>query len=360
MKKYTVIPRIGHLLRALIKAANYRTPIVELRLDKDLDDLALESENRQSSSCDLLRTIEETISRELAKDCGHEWAQFFLKVWFRTRESLQTLVQEVDVCPLTVEADSEFVMQAFEIPMLAGFANLAAVTRHGPEPVALLSAPLKTWLAYAASRTGIPAQTLMTNLANEVDADPRTVERWLAGEPVGKVAWPYAPKVAAAIGRQVADSELAHLTGWLLVACTLQSLPSTTRSAALEHLSSGRRQSWTLGSAMVTLRQRADRQRQQPGRTDVVLSLTRIQEIFSSMPRDDRALHDRFAELDDAFCRFPALRRSYQHMHDWYAARQAALVEERQSALRLYASAVSAAWWCGGRNLQPILSESLM
>jgi hypothetical protein len=100
MKKTTVFPHIGQLLRALIKTAGYRSPLVELGLDKNLDDLAMETENRQSSKCEVLQGIEDAVSSTLAADCGDEWAQFLRQVWFRTRESLQALVQAVDVSPL--------------------------------------------------------------------------------------------------------------------------------------------------------------------------------------------------------------------------------------------------------------------
>jgi hypothetical protein len=244
--------------------------------------------------------------------------------------------------------------------MLSGFANLSAAIRSGPAPASLLANPLQTWLAFAEARTGVPRHTLMTNLANEADADPRTVERWLSGDPIGKVSWPYAPKVAAAIGKSVAEPDLHLLTGWLLVACALQSLPLEVRDVAGRDLALQKQQPWTLGSTAAKLSQEAHRQREQPGRRKAVALLNQVQQLFSATPREDNALHDRLVRLQKLIGQFPALRPAYQHIHDWFAARHAALLGEKNTALALYASAVSGAWWRAGPNLKPILTESLM
>lgn len=360
MKKTTVFPHIGQLLRTLIKTAGYRSALVELGLDKNLDDLAMETENRQSSRCEVLQGIEDAVSKTLAADCGDEWAQFLRQVWFRTRESLQALVQAVDVSPLDPETGGRLLMQEFEIPMVSGFANLSATIRRGPAPASLLANPLQAWLEFVEARTGVPKHTLMTNLANEADADPRTVERWLSGDPIGKVSWPYAPKVAAAIGKSVAEPDLHLLTGWLLVACALQSVPFEVRDAAGRELALQKQQPWTLGSTAAKLSQESHRQREQPGRREAVALLTEVQQLFPATPREDNALHDRLVRLQKLIGQFPALRPAYQHIHDWFAARHAALLGEKNTAVALYASSVSGAWWRAGQNLKPILTESLM
>ena len=77
MTKRTAIPSLGQLLRALIKAGNYRSYLVDLGLDKNLDDLAGEANARQSSAFELMQDIEDACCKALAEDCGHEWAQFF-------------------------------------------------------------------------------------------------------------------------------------------------------------------------------------------------------------------------------------------------------------------------------------------
>jgi hypothetical protein len=71
-EKTTVFPHIGQLLRALITTAGYRSPLVEPCLNKNLDDLALEAENRQSYKCEVLQGIKDAVSKTLAADCGDE------------------------------------------------------------------------------------------------------------------------------------------------------------------------------------------------------------------------------------------------------------------------------------------------
>lgn len=108
MNKTTTFPSIGQLLRALIKTAGYRSPLVELGLDKNLDDLAIETENRRSSKCEVLQGIEDAVSKALAADCGNEWAKFLRQVWFRTCESLQALVQTVDISPISRKQRADY------------------------------------------------------------------------------------------------------------------------------------------------------------------------------------------------------------------------------------------------------------
>jgi len=61
----------------LIKAGGYRSFLVEIGQDKNLDDLAGETKGRQSSSFEVMQGIEDACSKALAEDLGYEWAQFF-------------------------------------------------------------------------------------------------------------------------------------------------------------------------------------------------------------------------------------------------------------------------------------------
>jgi len=72
----------------LIKAGGYRSFLVEIGQDKNLDDLAGETKGRQSSSFEVMQGIEDACSKALAEDLGYEWAQFFRQAWFRTREAM--------------------------------------------------------------------------------------------------------------------------------------------------------------------------------------------------------------------------------------------------------------------------------
>jgi hypothetical protein len=257
MTKITAIPRLGELLRALITAGGYRGCLVECGLDKNLDDLAVEAEGRQSSMFDMLQKIEDACRKKLVSDCGPEWAQSFQQAWFGTRKAMQALARQVDFSPMPPEKGNELFVQQFAIPLLSGFMNLIITSRSGPDLASWWASPFQSWISFAASRTGITEKELQENLANAVEADPRTINRWLSGEPISnsKVSWPYAPKVKVTLGKPMAESEIHFLAGWLLVACAYQSLLPETRKAVARDFALRKQQPWTLEKAIATMNQ---------------------------------------------------------------------------------------------------------
>jgi hypothetical protein len=361
MTKETAIPRLGYLLRAVIKAAGYRANLVDVGLDKDLDDLAAEAKDRQSAAFEVLQHIEDACSRALTSDCGHEWAQFFRQAWFRTREALQVLVQHVDASPITYEKGRELFLQQFAVPMLSGFIHLSVGLRSGPNGTSLLTSPLQAWVSFAASRAGIAEQVVLTNLANEVDADQRTIERWLSGDPIGKVSWPYAPKVAAALGKSVAESDIHLLTGWLLVACAFQSLSPAIRDAVQRDFALRKQQPWDFNKSMDTMNRAGLNPDGWPAPNFVLPLLQQIEQLFVVRSQDVTPLQEKLNQFQMLIQQAPAsFKTSYQPVSDWFSARRAALLGEKETALRLYANAVSGAWWCIGQNQYPILNEALL
>lgn len=361
MTKRTAIPRPGQLLRALIKAGNYRSYLVDLGLDKNLDDLAGDANARQSSAFELMQDIEDACCKALVEDCGFEWAQFFRLEWFRTREALQVLAQHVDTSPMTLEKGGELFAQQFAVPMLSGFIHLTVSSRGGGNVEAWLTNPLRAWLAFAVSQSGIAEQRLLDNLAIDLDADQRTIDRWLSGEPIGKLSWPYAPKVAAILGKKVGEPEVNLLTGWLLVACAFQSLLAEIRDAVRRDSKRRKQQPWALENAIAKMNQEGYWLGNSPVRSEVVPLLDEVQQSFSMRPRNDDALLSQLGLFQRLVEQAPpALRPSYQYIHDWFSARHAALLGDKGAALRLYACAVSGAWWCAGPNQHPILNEALL
>lgn len=361
MTKDTAIPRLGYLLRALIKAGGYRGCLVELGLDKNLDDLAAEAKDRQGSAFEVLQGIEDACTKALASDCGNEWAQFFRQAWLRTRDAMQVLVQQVDITPMSPERRHELFVQHFVVPMLSGFMHLSVSLRTGPNVAAWWTSPLQAWVSFAASRSSVTGQALLTNLANELDVDQRTIDRWLSGDPIGKLSWPHAPKVAAALGKPVAESEIHLLTGWLLVACAFQSLPPAIRDAARRDFALRKQQPWTLEKAISMMNREGFRLGDLPVRNEAVPLLDEVQQLFTARPQDNVALRDRLDQFQQLIEQAPpALRASYQYIYDWFSARHAALLGNKKTALGLYASAVSGAWWRAGQNQHPILNEALL
>lgn len=345
----------------LIKAGGYRSFLVEIGQDKNLDDLAGETKGRQSSSFEVMQGIEDACSKALAEDLGYEWAQFFRQAWFRTREAMQVLIQRVDVSPLSPDLGRELFRQQFVIPMISGLVQLTTHMCKGGDAQTWLSSPFQAWLALAASQSGIPEQVLLINLANELDADQRTIERWLSGEAIGKLSWPYATKVASILGKKAVDSDVQVLSGWLLFACAIQSASPEIRAAARRNFVLRKQQPWTLEDAVSKMNQESYRACNLPVRNEAVPILNKVQHFFSMKPRNDNALRtllDQLRQLIEVAP--PALQPSYQYIHDWFSARHAALLGEKQQALRLYSSAVAGAWWHAGPNQHPILNEALL
>lgn len=357
----TAIPHLGEVLRALIKAGGYRSYLADRGLDKNLDDLAVEARGRQSSAFELMRGIEDACSRALADDCGYEWAQMFRQAWLSTREALQCLVQRVDTSSMTPAKGRALFAQEFTVPMLASFLQLATKSRSGGAPESWLANPLQHWFAFASSRAGIPEQILLANLANECDADQRTIERWLSGEPIGKVSWPFAARVAAVLDKSVGATELQFLTGWFIFACAFQSLPSVIRDAIRLEFASRKRQSWGLEKAVDSMNRAGYRPDGWPDEDSVLPLLDEIQQLFNVRPLDTTALRDKLKQLQLLISSAPdTFRAAFQPIGDWFEARLAALLIDKEAALKLYASAVSGAWWRMGPNQHQILEEALL
>lgn len=360
MTKETAIPRLGQALRALISAAGYRKYLADIGLDKNLDDLAVEAKDRQSSASDLLEGIERVCSDALALDCGVEWAQFFQQAWFCTRSSIQLLAQHVDTTLMPREKDGDPFIQHFAVPMLSRFMRLAVELRGGPDLVGWWASPFRSWSSFAAKQTGVEESTLLDTLANEVDADQRTIERWSSGERIGKIGWPYAPKVAAALGKPASEPEVQYLAGWLMMACAYQSSSHELRDAVHRHFTLYGERHWTLGEAIDAINRKCLQEGDGPRQADVMRTLLEIEEMFSATLRDLGAIRERLHRCAAQREQAPLMERaSCAIFHDWFSARHAALLGDEKRALGLYGQAVSAAWWRSGPNQRPLLDEAL-
>ena len=202
---------------------------------------------------------------------------------------MQVLIQRVDVSPLSPDLGRELFRQQFVIPMISGLVQLTTNMRKGGDAQTWLSSPFQAWLALAASQSGIPEQVLLINLANELDADQRTIERWLSGEAIGKLSWPYATKVASILGKKAVDSDVQVLSGWLLFACAIQSASPEIRAAARRNFVLRKQQPWTLEDAVSKMNQESYRAGNLPVRNEAIPILNKVQHFFSMKPRNDNA-----------------------------------------------------------------------
>ncbi|RYZ12469.1 MAG: hypothetical protein EOO70_09110, partial [Myxococcaceae bacterium] len=169
-----VLPQLGVLFRAAITSAGYRPRLTNLGLDKDLDDLALET--RQGSSAELLVRLEDAVQRELAKDSGEQWAQVLRWSWGRTREAIQGVVREVETTHIATDAGSDIVRAQFAVPMLSGLVGLAVKHFPGMDLDVWWRSPFAAWVKLAAAVGQLPEAEVVARLHDT----PRTTERWLA------------------------------------------------------------------------------------------------------------------------------------------------------------------------------------
>lgn len=355
---HRILPDLGQLFRCAITDAGYRPRLVELGLDKDLDDLALDA--RSSSSADLLLALEDAVQRSLAIDAGERWAQVLRWAWGRAREAVQQLAREVDTTPIEPQVGIDAVRAGFGVPMLSGLVRLANHQLPGMDLDVWWRSPMAGWVEMAADVGEVSTKEVVSRLHDT----PRTTERWLAGEPVGELQFPHRPTVMRVLGARadkLGGEQVDHLTGWLTVSLAFQSLPLSLREDVRRDFAVRAQQPWSMQVCVESLKRQSHVAGDRPVLRDLVSLLTRIQHAYSAKQRDlDSAgrLLDQLQEhlnQEDAFW-----QGSYRYIHDWFSGRLAALQGHLDDALRLYDAAVEGAWWRGGPNQHPILDEALI
>lgn len=355
-----VFPQLGFLLRALITSAGYRRRIADLGLDKDLDDLA--SDLRPGSSCDLVQQIEDAVQRDMAADCGVQWAQLFLLAWHKTRDTIQRSVRAVDTGPIADETGREVVRLGFEVPMLSGLVRLVAHQHPGIDVDSWWTSPVAAWVKLAANA----AKLTESEAASRLHETPRTTERWMAGEPTRELHWPFRPSVLQVLGgnsdrKQHSPQDVDQLTGWLTFAVAFQSLAIETRELVRRDFELRRQHPWSMGEFMTKMAHQSLVAGAQPIRELAIPLLPRIEHHFSVDRRDfDAAQRDLNSFQHHIEQESPHWRRSYQYIHDWFAGRLAAIQGREADAIAFYAKAVGGVWWFGGSNQLPVLNEALL
>jgi ankyrin repeat protein len=355
-----VFPQLGSLLRSLITSAGYRRRITDFGLDKDLDDLA--SDSRPGSSCDLMQQIEDAVQRDMAVDCGVHWAQFFRLAWHKTRDAIQQSVRLVDTGPIAVDSGREVVRLGFEVPMLSGLVRLVAHQHPGMDIESWWTSPVAAWVKLAANL----AKLTESEAVSRLHETPRTTERWMAGEPTRELQWPFRPTVLQVLGghsdrKQHSQQDVDQLTGWLTFAVAFQSLAIETRELVRQDYELRRQHPWSMGEFLTKLTQQSLVAGALPVRELAIPLLTRIEQHFSVERRNLDAAQsdlDSFQHLIEQ--EPPHWRRSYQHIHDWFEGRLAAIQGREASAMAFYAKAVEGVWWFGGPNQLPMLNEALL
>jgi len=355
-----IFPQLGLLLRVLITSAGYRRRITDLGLDKDLDDLAIDS--RRGSSCDLMQQIEDAVQREMTADCGVQWAQFFRLAWHKTRDAIQQCVLAVDTGPIADESGSELVRLGFEIPMLSGLVRLVAREHPGIDLDCFWASPVAAWVKLAANFARLTEGEAVSRLHDT----PRTTERWMAGEPTRELQWPFRSTVLQVLGgnsarMQHSPQDVDQLTGWLTFAVAFQSLTIETRELVRLDFELRRQHPWSMGEFMTKMTHQSLVAGARPIRELTIPLLTRIEQHFSVERRNLDAVQSDLSSFQHLIEQeSPHWQRSYQHIHDWFAGRLAAIQGREADAMAFYAKAVECVWWFGGPNQLPMLNEALL
>ena len=188
----------------------------------------------------------------------------------------------------------------------------------------------------------------------------------MAGEPTRELQWPFRKTVLQVLGgnsggKQNSPQDVDQLTGWLTFAVAFQSLSVETRELIRQNFELKRQHSWSMSEFMTKLTHQSLVAGALPIRELAIPLLTRIEEHFSVDRRNpDEAQSDlgRFQYLIAQ--ESPRWRQCYQHIHDWFAGRLAAIHGREDDAMSSYAKAVEGVWWFGGPNQLPILNEALL
>lgn len=357
MNQYAKFPYLGFVLREIITSIGYRKFFEEKGLGKNLDDLAIESDQRKSTLFELLTEIEDQFFDELSKDCGYEWAQFFWHVWINTKTSYQFLVSRVDLSPIPPDQADELFIHEYVKPMLCSFLVLIHSKKKGPELNDWLIFPFKNWVSFAEKVTKKSSNKIFEKLANTVNVDQRSIERWLAGESISKIAWPYAASVKAMTDKQ---ADVSVLTGWLLLTCAFQTIPLELRDQIRKYLSTHKQDSWSFEQTISRINEIGFHAGKHPVRAKVSMLFAQLEHQLSILPvgRQVQLILESVKRLIDELP--VTLKHSCQYQYERYYAKYAAMSMGEAAAVKHYKNAVSMAWWSGGLNVKPILDEALL
>ncbi|WP_210546106.1 ankyrin repeat domain-containing protein [Rhodoferax sp. PAMC 29310] len=359
----TIIPKLGALLRTAITRAGYRGFIATLGLDKDLDDIATEA--RPSSTADLMLGIESACSKQLGIECGGKWAQFFTVAWSYSKNTIQHLSCGVDTSPMANEQGQEGIVRSCVIPMLSELLLSARSQQTGPIDDQWWDKPFASWIQWAAVKANISTELILANLGNHFEVDPRSVERWMAGDPTGGLRWPYRAAVEEALGKNASErlkgGGIDQLCGWLVVTVGFQSLPSELRDRIRRDFKLRSQQPWSLEQTILMLNKHGFVQGDRPIRSEAVPLLQKIESLFSIRPQNKVEIQKSLSEFQVLIEQETSFwQRPYQYMHHWFSARLAGIAGQEAEALRLYDAALTGVWWYGGANQHPIVNEAMV
>lgn len=189
MNDLAVLPTPSKVFRSLLTATGYRPCLEGKGFGRDLDHLALEE--RSGSNFDLLENCQAQWLRTIRDDAGADWSNLAESAWNRHSNVQRSLARKADTTGMIQDRSRPAIFRMLVIPEISGF------VRRVHQELPLLDirqwwdSPFATWLIAAQQQSSLSAQKLLERLANHVDLDERTLERWQQGNAIGKSLWPY-------------------------------------------------------------------------------------------------------------------------------------------------------------------------
>lgn len=360
MNLETILLTPGEALRVLITASGYRPGFDDNGVDKNLDDLALGK--RPGSNFQLLQDCQAQWLCAIRKDCGADWSNLIDSAWHRHSSLLRSFARDTDTTGMIPARAREVLLRLLVIPELSGFIRRASRELPLLDLKTWWEVPFVAWLREAARQSDLPEALLRVRLANHLNIDERTLERWQQGESIGTKLWPYQATVRALLADStLTTKQVERLTGWLVMVVALQSLSTELRDSVKRDFHMyGQQPLKTEQQVREQLRREAADRNSLPLRDQVAPVMADLDRLFADVRGNERQISDRLDWLRAAYERGTQLERAaHEYLWSWLLARLAANLEEKDKALELYAIACEQAWWRAGSNQHGILREAL-
>lgn len=360
MQTSVILPTPSGALRILITASGYRPYFVKIGADKDLDDLALEK--RKGNNFDLLQDCQAQWLRSVRDDCGAGWSNLFESAWQRHSNILQSLARNADTTGMIAEHARQVLHRMLIIPELSGVIRRIDLQIKILDVQSWFECPFATWLRAVSECSGLAEEKLRERMANHLDVDERTLERWCRGDPIKKGLWPYrATTQTMLFDSGLNAKKIEYLTGWLAITVAVQSLSVELRAEIRKDFTLQDLRNLKNEQQLISHLKGEAADRSSLFVCDQVAQvIPELNRLFINARANEQPIRNRLDWLHSLCERnTPAIHAAHEYLWLWFSAKLAANLAEKETALNLYARACSKAWWRAGSNQHAILHEAL-
>lgn len=356
MEKNTALPRPGQLLRELITAAGYRKQ-VETNTHA-LDGIA--NENR-ATIAELIFKVEEKCVELLEAECGHEWAAALMKEWKGTKQIITWLPLNYTFAQIPADKVREDLIQVFQTPLIDGMLRELELKFTGPDLNQWWDCPFEVWLAFFSEKADLTIEKTIERLETVISADSRTISRWRKGEKIEQIrrvlgdnnqleTLSYRSLVVEMIrlkpARDVIETDINTITGWLLMAVSCQSIPCEVRHKIQEYSTSEIKTQYKPTTANID-----------EFNVRAAPFVERFNQLCEEQPYS-------FAEMEEELLSIEEIVKDghweYRYIYEYFSAFLAASKGLEEEALTGYRNAYKSALWIAGPHQKDVLWEALI